>query len=81
MRNKQMTTVSGTRMYCRSRMGLSRKAHLVVIARRNDEAIRLFSVTFGLLHFVRNDESGLLRQPLYIAFQYLNNLNNKCLWI
>jgi hypothetical protein len=48
------------------RMGLSRKAYPVVIARRNDEAIQLFSDTSGLLHFVRNDEIGLLRRPLHI---------------
>jgi hypothetical protein len=42
---------------------VSRKAHPVVIARRNDEAIRLLSVISGLLHSVRNDEIGLSRQP------------------
>jgi hypothetical protein len=46
--------------------GVSQKACPVVIARRNDEAIRLFSDISGLLHFVRNDESGLLRHPLII---------------
>jgi hypothetical protein len=43
--------------------GMSQKAYPVVIARRNDEAIRLFSGISGLLHSVRNDESGLLRHP------------------
>jgi hypothetical protein len=41
----------------------SQKFCPIVIARRNDEAIRLFSGVSGLLHFVRNDEIGLLRQP------------------
>jgi hypothetical protein len=45
--------------------GLSRKAYPVVIARRNDEAIQLLSAFSGLLHFVRNDESNLSRQPRY----------------
>jgi hypothetical protein len=48
--------------------GVSQKAYPVVIARRNDEAIQLLSVTSGLLHFVRNDESGLLRHPLRIGY-------------
>jgi hypothetical protein len=47
---------------------MSRKAYLIVIARRNDEAIRLLSGISGLLHSVRNDESGLLRQPHYVKF-------------
>jgi hypothetical protein len=42
----------------------------VVIGRRNDEAIRLFSVISGLLHFVRNDESWLSRRPLIIRQSY-----------
>jgi hypothetical protein len=43
--------------------GVSQTAYSVVIARRNDEAIQLFSGVSELLHFVRNDESGLLRHP------------------
>jgi hypothetical protein len=46
-------------------MRASRKPQFFVIARRNDEAIRLLSGISGLLHFVRNDEIGLLRQPLH----------------
>jgi hypothetical protein len=34
----------------------SQKLCPIVIARRNDEAIRLFSGISGLLHSVRNDE-------------------------
>jgi hypothetical protein len=41
--------------------GLSRKPHIVVTARRDGEAIRLLSGIYGLLHFVRNDGTGLLR--------------------
>jgi hypothetical protein len=51
---------SGVARNARTRIG----NHPVVIARRNDEAIRLLSDISGLLHFVRNDESGLSRQPL-----------------
>jgi hypothetical protein len=55
---------SGVARNARTRIG----NHAVVIGRRNDEAIRLFSGIFGLLHFVRNDESGLLRHPLHIGY-------------
>jgi hypothetical protein len=51
-----------------ARRGLSQKLQPVVIGRRNDEAIQVFSDISGLLPAsfpaVRNDESGLLRQPL-----------------
>jgi hypothetical protein len=44
-------------------LGVSQKPQFFVIARRNDEAIRLLSGISGLLHFVRNDEIGLSRHP------------------
>jgi hypothetical protein len=49
------------------RLGVSQKAHPVVIARRNDEAIQLLPAFSGLLHFVRNDEIGLSRHPQYVG--------------
>jgi hypothetical protein len=41
-----------------TRRRLSRKPHLVVIARAQPEAIQLLSVFSGLLHFVTNDGQG-----------------------
>ncbi|MDR1379941.1 MAG: hypothetical protein LBJ47_00505 [Tannerella sp.] len=40
-----------------------------VIARRNDEAIQFLSGISGLLHFVRNDGTGLLRRPYMLPVE------------
>jgi hypothetical protein len=40
--------------------GVSQKPQFFVIARRNDEAIRLLSGISGLLHFVTNDDRRII---------------------
>ncbi|MDR1381362.1 MAG: hypothetical protein LBJ47_07775 [Tannerella sp.] len=64
-------------------VGLSRKPHTVVIARRNDEAIQAQARTAqpslppapGLLHSVRNDGTELSRQ-FHIADKHSCSINS-----
>jgi hypothetical protein len=56
-------------------MSGSQKPSPVVIVRRNDEAIRLLSAISGLLYSVCNNESGLLRHPLFVE-ELLSNCRN-----
>jgi hypothetical protein len=59
-------------VHSRTRKGLPQKAHPVVIARRNDEAIQRLSVISGLLHFVTNDDRRII-SPVRDGMSVENN--------